>query len=475
MMALDLRTAFVIIALLYITLPAFAWVVLARLERRAVSLWCGGGLLTGAGMLLVGLRGNIPDALSHEGANLLLISGSLSLIQALRLDLGIAWRRQLTWLAALIYFLAYFAIRHGVQDATLRLQMLYVLYAAWIGLILHFALLAERIAVAEHSASARWIARVYFLVAGAIALRQLSVLSGVSNSPVLTSGVDMEIVIVVTVVASVVGQISYVGLKLDRSSQRRVEAAAARAREELSRRLGVQIAQLDRQRVLGAVSASLGHELTQPLSAILLSAGSAQRGVLAGSVDAVKLTKFLDIIVDSTRRASKIIERILCFIRPSESTREVLDLGRVVDEVVALMTDEARSHNVAISCKLPTLPVQVVGDAIQFSQVVINVVRNAIEAMSSATERELDISLVREAGRAVLRIRDTGPGLSPDALRQAGSPFFSTKAYGLGLGLSISHTIMKQFSGTFSIENTADGGAMVKLDWPVLDDNRLLS
>jgi C4-dicarboxylate-specific signal transduction histidine kinase len=467
-MALDIRTAVVIIALLYLTLPAFAWVVLARLEKQAVRLWCGGGLLTGAGFLLVGLRGSIPDALSHESANLLLISGSLSLIQALRLDLGIAWRRHRIWLAALIYFLAYFAIRHGVQDATLRLQMFYVLYAAWIGLLVHLALLARRIAAAESSGSARWIARVYFLVAGAIALRQLSVLSGISSNPVLASGVDMEIATIVAVVASVVGQISYVGLMLDRSSRRSVDAASARAREEVSRRLGAQLAQLDRQRLLGTASASLGHELAQPLSAILLSAGSAQRGVLAGSVDAVKLTKFLDIIVDGAQRARQIIERIRSFIRPSELKREVLDLGRMVDEVVALMADEAQSYHVVISCKLPTLPVQVVGDAIQFSQVVLNVVRNAIEAMGDATKRELDISLVRDAGRAVLRIRDTGPGLSPDALLQAGSPFFTTKASGLGLGLSISHTIMKQFNGTFSIKNAADGGALVELSWPAL-------
>jgi C4-dicarboxylate-specific signal transduction histidine kinase len=399
---------------------------------------------------------------------LLLISGSLSLIQALRLDLGIAWRRHRIWLAALIYFLAYFAIRHGVQDATLRLQMFYVLYAAWIGLLVHLALLARRIAAAESSGSARWIARVYFLVAGAIALRQLSVLSGISSNPVLASGVDMEIATIVAVVASVVGQISYVGLMLDRSSRRSVDAASARAREEVSRRLGAQLAQLDRQRLLGTASASLGHELAQPLSAILLSAGSAQRGVLAGSVDAVKLTKFLDIIVDGAQRARQIIERIRSFIRPSELKREVLDLGRMVDEVVALMADEAQSYHVVISCKLPTLPVQVVGDAIQFSQVVLNVVRNAIEAMGDATKRELDISLVRDAGRAVLRIRDTGPGLSPDALLQAGSPFFTTKASGLGLGLSISHTIMKQFNGTFSIKNAADGGALVELSWPAL-------
>lgn len=471
-MAFDIRTAFVIVALLYLALPTFTWVVLAPQPKQTVALWCGGGLLIGAGFLLVGLRGNIPDLLSHDGANLLLITGTLSLIQALRLDLGVAWRSQRVALAALAYTLVYVAIRHGVKDESLRLQLFYVLYAAWIGLILHLAVLAQRIAAAEDSGSARWIARVYFLATGAFVLRQLSVLSGGSSSPVITSGLDMEIVCAIAVLASVVGQISYVGLMLDRSARRTIDAAAARARDEISRRLDAQIAQLDRQRVLGTMSASLGHELTQPLSAILLSAGSARRGVQAGAVDAAKLMEFLDTIVDSTRRASKIIERIRSFIRPSELKREAVDIGRIVHDVTALIADEAKFCNVAISCTLQEPPLRVAGDAIQFSQVVLNVFRNSMEAMhigpQTAPQPALHVTLVRYERRAILRIRDTGPGLAPETLAQAGTPFFTTKAAGLGLGLSISRAIMKQFDGTLSIQNVDTGGTLVELNWPAL-------
>jgi C4-dicarboxylate-specific signal transduction histidine kinase len=217
------------------------------------------------------------------------------------------------------------------------------------------------------------------------------------------------------------------------------------------------------------MSASLGHELTQPLGAILLSAGSAQRGVLGGSVDTVKLTEFLDAIVDSTRRASKIIERIRSFIRPSEIKREEVDLELVVLGVMALIAREARSGKIAVSCQLSTPGVQVAGDPTQLSQVILNLFRNAIEAMSSVAQRELNVSLVRHGGHAVLRIRDTGPGLSAQALAQAGEPFFTTKAGGLGMGLSISRTIIKQFNGTFSIKNADEGGAVVELTWPALD------
>jgi two-component system C4-dicarboxylate transport sensor histidine kinase DctB len=111
----------------------------------------------------------------------------------------------------------------------------------------------------------------------------------------------------------------------------------------------------------------------------------------------------------------------------------------------------------------------VAGDPTQLSQVILNLFRNAIEAMSSVSQRELHVTLVRQEGRAVLKIRDTGPGLSPQALVRAGTPFFTTKAGGLGLGLSISRTIVKQFDGTFSIKNADEGGTVVELAWPALD------
>ncbi len=474
-MALDIRTAFVMIGLLYLTLPTVAWIVLAPQRSRAVNRWCGGGLLSGSGFVLVGLRGNVPDLASHECANLLLLTGTLSLIQALRLDLAMAWRaRHLAW-AVLAYMLTYAGIRHGITDAGLRLQSFYVLYVVWLGLLIHLALLARRIAATENSDSARWIADVYLLVACSLALRQLSIFSGTSMSPLIDSGLDMGLAIFMTVLAAVVGQISYVGLMLDRSAQRSIATAAVRASVEANRRLGTQIAQLDRQRLMGTMAASLGHELTQPLNAILLSAGKAQRRSLAGSMNEAALTHYLDTIVDSTRRASKVIERIRSFIRPSELNPEAVDLGRVISEVGDLIADEARLGKVNISFKLPTPAVRVAGDAIQFSHVLLNVFRNAIEAMDVAPRRELQISLGLEENRAVVKVRDTGPGFSPAALAQAGTPFFTTKTAGLGLGLAISREVVEQFNGTLTICNADDGGGRIEICWPAIIANLEMS
>ncbi len=107
-----------------------------------------------------------------------------------------------------------------------------------------------------------------------------------------------------------IGHFGYVGLVMDRSRRRELKAAAALARDEERRRLGEQIAQLDRQRSLGELSASLGHELNEPLTAILTNAQAAKRGLEYGRFDALQLTEFFDKIVNNTQRASQTIERI---------------------------------------------------------------------------------------------------------------------------------------------------------------------
>ena len=465
MSAFDNRTAFAVMALLYMVLPAFAWITLAAQQQRPVSLWCGGGLVTGLGFLLVGLRGSLSGLYSYDLANLLLCVGTVLRVQSLRTELAIAWRTR--WLAlGLIAYVAYYkAVQLGVEDPALRLRLIYAMYIVLAGLILHLALLARKISQLEGSPSAAWISRVYLLVALAMLLHEVSVISGSGQSALVPAWAPQLFALTV-ILAAVVGHIGYVGLALDRSLRSEIESATALARDEVSRRLGGRIAHLDRQRILGTMSASLGHELNQPLSAILINAQVAQRGLQSGSFDGRQAAEFMDKIVSSVRRASQIIERIRGFIVPSVRATDAVDLGLAVQEVLALVAEDARSRAVRLVFQPGAKKACVSGDAIQFSQVILNILRNAMEALEEAPLREIYLSLHSEGERTLLRIRDTGPGLQAQALAQAGQPFFTTKAAGLGMGLSISRAIMEQFNGTLAVKNAADGGTLVELEWP---------
>jgi len=465
MFALDIRTTYLIIGLLYLVLPVVAWIVLAGQHTRAVTYWCGGGLLGGVGLLLIGLRGSIPDLASFALANLLIMIGNLWRNQSLRMDLNIPWRTRWVVLAALVFVLVFEWIHQGLQNPLLR--VIYV-NLVWTGMLVQLVLLASRIAKKENSRSAKWIASAYLLVAASLVLRIVSLITGHASIDLMATGLDTQLISLTAILAAVVGHFGYVGLALDRSMRREVNVAAALARDEESRRLGEQIAQLDRQRSLGEMSASLGHELNQPLTAILTNAQVAQRGLQAGRFDTTQLTEFIVKIIQNTQRASQIIDRIRGFIRPVTNKREPVNLVDVVQEVGDLVANEMNTHKVHLSLVADSQPVWVTGDPIQLSQIVLNVVRNACDALSQVNNREIRIAIFSRDERAFLQIRDTGPGIDPEVLGQAGTPFFTTKPSGLGMGLSISRSIAEQHGGTLTITNANGGGAQVELELAVL-------
>ena len=236
--------------------------------------------------------------------------------------------------------------------------------------------------------------------------------------------------------------------------------------ENESRRLEDQVTQLDRQRTLGQMSAALGHELNQPLTAVLTNAQVLQRGLRMGLLEPVQVEEYLEKIVQNTRRTSDIIERIRTYIRPKEMTLVLLDLQQVVLDTLDLVGMDAQQHKVLVIFDYQSDPVWVKGDVVQLSQVLLNVLRNAIEALQQVAQREIEVQIVTTRDQVKLTVTDTGPGLTPQAIEKIGTPFFSTKNNGLGLGLAISQNIMRNFQGSLRLTNADAGGARVTLTLP---------
>lgn len=466
MSTFDTRSAYLIVGLLYLILPAFTWFALAAQRSRQINLWCGGGLLIGAAIVFYGSTGYGPHGFGGYVLQLLFSVSGFMRIQSLRIDLGRPWQFRWMALAVLGLFLVYLWSDLGPQ----RAKYSSVLVA---GLLLYLAVLAWRIGRDEQSDNARWIAIVYGLVATSLLFRAYS-LQTVPLVPTAGSSDQLnQLMVLAILLSSVVGHFCYVGLALDRSRQRELKAATERVREEEGQRLGQQIAHLDRQRSLGEMAASLGHELNQPLATILTNVQVATRGLQSGHFDSAKAIEFLDKIGLNTKRASQIIDRIRGFIQPSVSRSEPVDLNTVVKEVADLVADTAHSHKVSIIFAAENQSVLVTGDPIELSQIVLNVLRNAIEALTQVARREIHVSCTRLDGRAVVVVRDTGWGFTPEALARDGAPFFTTKISGLGLGLSISRSIALQHGGTLTLTNAPVGGdggsgAVVTLNLPAL-------
>jgi signal transduction histidine kinase len=228
------------------------------------------------------------------------------------------------------------------------------------------------------------------------------------------------------------------------------------------------IAQLDRQRSLGALSASLGHEINQPLTVILANAQIAKRVTNKEPVNSAQLQSLLDKIIHNTRRANLIIERIRSFIKPTNMEMGIVKVGSLVRDTTQYIKEEAMIHHIAIVFDIDDGELLIKGDVIQLSQVLLNLFRNAIEVLKQHTHRRLTILVKHIENVIVTTISDTGSGLSEEALKRAGEAFYTTKADGLGLGLSISKSIIESHHGQLLISNNEEGGACFQICLPAV-------
>ncbi|MBB1126770.1 ATP-binding protein [Thiospirillum jenense] len=309
---------------------------------------------------------------------------------------------------------------------------------------------------------------MYTLITLIYLIRIFTAMTGYSEANILGKSFDAIAFPIASILSAVFGNIGYLGVALDRSLQITRIAAATEARQIENQRLSGQIAHLDRQRSLCLLSTSLGHELNQPLTAILTHAQTVRRRLQRGDADMNAVFADLDRIAHNTQRASDIIARIRGFIRPVATHQAPVDVHQLINEVADLVAAAARTQQVRLHLPVCTQLVYVSGDAVQLSQVVLNILQNAMDAVTHSTQRDIFIKLIENDTEISLRIQDTGIGLTPEVFNQVGQPFFTTKATGLGMGFAIAQTITEQHGGQLTLTNAMPQGALAELTLPRL-------
>lgn len=221
-----------------------------------------------------------------------------------------------------------------------------------------------------------------------------------------------------------------------------------------------ELAHVSRITSMGTLATSIAHELNQPLTAIANYAETARD--LLDNPDAETLAmvrEALDECAQQSVRAGQIVRRLRDFISRGETERRVENLDRLVGEASALALIGSREQGVDVDLKLDPTATLVLVDRIQIQQVLLNLMRNAIEAMEGSGARQLEISSHRQGdGWLRVTIADSGPGLAPEVAAKLFQPFVSTKAAGMGLGLSICHTIVRAHEGRIWTERSRFGG-----------------
>jgi two-component system sensor histidine kinase HydH len=217
---------------------------------------------------------------------------------------------------------------------------------------------------------------------------------------------------------------------------------------------------------VGTLSAGLAHEIRNPLNAASLQLQLLERRIRrkVGEDAGATLLEPVALVQVEINRLSHLVEDFLRFARPADLQRSRFNLAALIGHVVELQAIEARSYGIELRGEVPDEPVIIDGDHDKLQQVVINIVRNSIEALED-TGGEIVIALEREnEGMICLRIRDDGPGIPEEIRTRVFEPFFSTKPMGTGLGMAICHSLVQQHGG--DIEIFADHGTVVELRLP---------
>jgi signal transduction histidine kinase len=241
------------------------------------------------------------------------------------------------------------------------------------------------------------------------------------------------------------------------------------AEEESQARLS-EVVHMNRRVAMGELAASIAHELNQPLGAIYNNAGAAQVLIRREPLDLKEVADILDDIKQDDKRASEVISRLRSMLRKAPANVEELALDEVIDGVLSLLRAEAASKGVSLKAEFePGLP-RIRADAVQLQQVILNLALNGIEAMRSQPEgqRQLTIRGKRvNEGEVEVVVSDSGNGFDAKLLPRVFDAFFSSKPDGMGLGLSISRTIVEAHGGRMAAENAPEGGAAVRFTLPL--------
>jgi len=228
-------------------------------------------------------------------------------------------------------------------------------------------------------------------------------------------------------------------------------ALESTSRERQYREAQMALAHANRIATIGQLTASIAHELKQPLAAVVIDGGGALRWLARQPPGIDKARSSVERMIKQADRATHIIDGLRDLTKQNAPRAEVVDLNEAIAEVIALTYSEAVKTGVTVSTRLaPQLP-RVQGDRVQLQQVMLNLIVNAIQAMSGILEgvRELQISIdaVPSEGGVRVGVRDTGPGLSPESLSRLFEPFYTTKPDGMGMGLPICRSIIDAHGG----------------------------
>jgi PAS domain S-box-containing protein len=247
------------------------------------------------------------------------------------------------------------------------------------------------------------------------------------------------------------------------------DVTAIKAAEEELRSSRQELARVGRQLTMGVITASIAHEINQPLTAIVANANAALRWLSNETPDPDEAAAALRRIVGDGKRAGQVIEAVRVMFKKDTGEKTLLDVNNVIRQVFGLLRSELQKNDVAVKYELTEELPRVVGDQVQLQQVILNLVMNAIDATSLAidTPRTLRVASERyNPAGLIVTLEDSGTGIDPKNIDRIFEPFFTTKSHGMGLGLSICRSIIEAHRGRLTVSAACPQGTAFHIILP---------
>src|SRR6266567_2201620 len=263
--------------------------------------------------------------------------------------------------------------------------------------------------------------------------------------------------------------VEFIGTTMDITERKRAEAALQEARAELER--------VTRVTTMGELAASIAHEINQPLAGVVTSANAGLNWLAANPPNVSKTRETLERILRDGTRGGEVLARIRALLKRTPPAKTLVSVNQIVRDVLALTAGELRQHSIELSLELaPTVPA-VLGDTVQLQQVLLNLIKNAVEAMAGIANRQRTLRIQSRLGElegkpaALVEVSDTGVGFSGTDSSRLFEAFHTTKPQGMGMGLWISRSIIEAHGGRLSALPDNGSGATFQIVLPVNDDS----
>ncbi|MHC2434543.1 PAS domain-containing sensor histidine kinase [Bradyrhizobium sp. USDA 4451] len=267
-------------------------------------------------------------------------------------------------------------------------------------------------------------------------------------------------------VTNLAGDTEFVGAVTDVTARKRAEAELHDAQTNL--------AHVTRVTALGELAASIAHEVNQPLAAVVANAAACLRWLNRAAPDLNEARGAVRSIISDGNRAGEVIQRVRALVNKTADQKAPLDINEAINEVIGLVQHQLQSQHVSLQLELaPALP-PVVADRIQLQQVILNLVMNGIEAMQPVTDRPRQLVIRTrqdDAGQIVVAVTDCGVGIAAENVERLFDAFYSTKASGMGMGLSICRSIVEAHRGRLSATGNSNRGATFQFTLPLRQED----